>query len=101
VVQPGGGTGTLDTLDCDVNAAGQPTNAGCGGYCAQSDSYGAGFNAAGGGVYAMDWRSDSIRIWHFTRANIPQDIKSGTPNPDGWSMVSSRLFARPNNIARF
>src|SRR5438552_3186518 len=74
IVQGPGQSGSFETTNCNVDATDQAANAGCGGRCAASDSYGDGFNSAGGGVYAMDWQSDSIRVWHFTRANIPQDI---------------------------
>lgn len=47
-------------------------------------TYGDSFNAVGGGVYAMDWTSDAIRIWHFPRGSIPQDIVDKAPDPSGW-----------------
>jgi hypothetical protein len=43
-------------------------------------SYGAGLNAIGGGVYAMEWTSDWIRVWFFPRTQIPASINAGTPN---------------------
>ncbi|ROW09536.1 hypothetical protein VMCG_02639 [Cytospora schulzeri] len=47
-------------------------------------SYGDNFNAVGGGVYAMDWTSEAIRIWHFPRGSIPQDIVDKAPDPSTW-----------------
>ena len=47
-------------------------------------SYGAGFNANGGGVYATEWTSQSINIYFFPRASIPGDISSGNPDPSTW-----------------
>lgn len=35
-------------------------------------------------MYAMDWTSDSIKIWHFPRNKIPQDIVNKTPDPSTW-----------------
>ncbi|KEY74214.1 hypothetical protein S7711_00370 [Stachybotrys chartarum IBT 7711] len=63
-------------------------NVGCGFYPPRSDtsSYGDGFNAAGGGVYAMLWDSDHIRVWHFGRNEVPGDINSKEPEPDNWGM---------------
>ena len=54
---------------------------GCGFADLDPQSYGAGLNAAGGGVYAMEWTSDWIRMWFFNRTNIPESITSGTPEP--------------------
>ena len=79
-----GFTGTLHTSNCYVHAAGQPANSGCGIGSNNDQSYGNGFNAVGGGVYAMEWTSDAINIWFFARNAIPGDIPAGTPNPAGW-----------------
>ena len=83
-VSGGAQTGNFDTTDCDANVDG---NAGCGGYSSSSSSYGDGFNKLGGGVYAMDWRAEGIRVWSFSRGNIPQDILAGNPTTDGWPLV--------------
>lgn len=63
-------------------------NAGCGVH-GHSESYGAGFNAAGGGVMAMELRSAGIRIWQFGRGAIPSDISSGSPDPSTWSEAAA------------
>ena len=35
------------------------------------------FNAAGGGVFALQWdRNNYIRVWNFINPNIPDDIKN-------------------------
>ena len=49
-------------------------------------SYGDAFNAEGGGVYAMEWDEDALRIWHFPRSGIPDDIvlPGGGPDPESW-----------------
>lgn len=51
-------------------------------------SYGSGFNAQQGGVYAMQWTSNAIKTFFFPRGSIPSDITSGTPNPDSWTPVA-------------
>lgn len=79
-----GFTGTLSTSNCYINAPGQSNNAGCGIDSTSSQSYGDGFNAIGGGVYATEWTSDAIKIWFFPRGSIPSDITSGSPDPSGW-----------------
>lgn len=77
-------TGTVSNGNCDVNAAGQPTNAGCGIVAPAPQTYGTGFNANNGGVYAMDWTSSGIAVYFFPRTSIPADITSGQPNPSSW-----------------
>ncbi|KAM3077458.1 hypothetical protein ACMFMG_006801 [Clarireedia jacksonii] len=59
-------------------------NTGCGQTTTNTQNYGAGFNAIGGGVYAWNWDSDNINIWFFPRSSIPNDITSGSPNPSSW-----------------
>ncbi|KAL1980751.1 hypothetical protein VTN96DRAFT_3558 [Rasamsonia emersonii] len=83
-INDSGFTGTLSTSNCYVDAPGQSNNAGCGIDSTSSQSYGDGFNAIGGGVYATEWTSDYIKIWFFPRGSIPSDITSGSPDPSGW-----------------
>lgn len=68
--------------NCDVGT----DNIGCGYDSPTNDTaaYGDGFNAAKGGVYAMEWDSDFIKVWHFTRGQIPRDISNKKPNPATW-----------------
>lgn len=48
-------------------------------------SYGDGFNANGGGVYAMEWTSDHINVWFWPNGTQPSDVSdSVSPDPDGW-----------------
>lgn len=60
-------TGTLSSTklasaDCEGNT-------GCSQQTSGTNNYGAGFNAAGGGVYAVEWTSDHIAVWFFTRSD--------------------------------
>jgi hypothetical protein len=78
-------TGNTATSNCDVNAAGQSSNSGCGVSATNSNTYGAGLNSINGGVYATQWTNDGgIQVWFFPRSSIPGDITSGNPNPYGW-----------------
>ncbi|KAI9662086.1 MAG: hypothetical protein M1829_006225 [Trizodia sp. TS-e1964] len=89
-VNPGPFSGTLKSKNCYNYAPGQGVNEGCQIQDQRTNSYGSGFNAIGGGVYATEWTSDSIKIWFFPRGNIPADIPAGHPNPSTWgSPVSS------------
>ena len=77
--------GQVATSDCDVNAPNQPENAGCAIHDDSDLTFGTGFNAAGGGVYATEWTSSFIKIWYFPRDSIPSDIAASTPTPqDSW-----------------
>ncbi|KAF9646134.1 glycoside hydrolase family 16 protein [Thelephora ganbajun] len=70
--------------------SGAGNNAGC----AVKDfdgSAGAPFNAGGGGVFIMLWDKTQITFWRFARAEIPQDIRDGYPNPDSWGTPIARL----------
>lgn len=78
-------TGTIDTTDCNVWNDG---NSGCGGWATSTETYGDGMINAGGGVYAMDWRTAGIRIWYFSQDSIPQDILNGNPTTSGWGEVT-------------
>ena len=86
ITNTGAFSGTMATNNCDINAAGQGTNVGCTIHTGNTQTYGEGFNAAGGGVYATEWTSDAISIWFFPRSAIPSDLNSGAPNPDNWGL---------------
>jgi hypothetical protein len=90
-------TGNIKTANCDVNAPGQGNNVGCGIQAAGASTYGAGFNSAGGGVYAVDWTADHIAVYFFPRGSVPADITTGTPNPSTWGEPQA-LFKGSCNI---
>ncbi|KAI0191733.1 mixed-linked glucanase [Xylaria flabelliformis] len=80
-----GFTGTQGATNCSLS----PGNIGCNYAAPVSDSttYGNAFNAVGGGVYAMEWNSKDIKIWHFPRTAIPYDISRTPitiPDPTTW-----------------
>lgn len=79
-------TGKVLTTNC-LNST--DSNAGCG-VQGTDASFGADFNAAGGGVYAMELRAAGIRVWYWLRSAIPSDITSAetdssvVPDPSSW-----------------
>ncbi|EGX94761.1 GPI anchored endo-1,3(4)-beta-glucanase [Cordyceps militaris CM01] len=75
-------SGVAQDTNCDVGTQ----NIGCGYVppAADTSSYGDTFNAVGGGVYAMQWDDDFIKVWHFDRAAAPADIAAKRPDPAGW-----------------
>jgi hypothetical protein len=70
-------TGTQSLYDCAVDS--RSGVAGCTANAATANSFGTGFNANGGGVYAMEWTSDAIKIWFFPRGIIPASIVADKP----------------------
>ncbi|KIV77202.1 hypothetical protein PV11_09019 [Exophiala sideris] len=84
-------SGSITTPNCDVDASGQATNAGCQVLTSAADTYGIVFNKDQGGVYATQWTSSAITIWFFPRSSIPSDISSGSPNPSGWGTPLSQF----------
>jgi hypothetical protein len=58
-------------------------NAGCG-VQGPPSSYGQAYNSAGGGLAAMEWRPEGIRMWQFGRNAIPADITAKRPDPSTW-----------------
>jgi hypothetical protein len=71
---------TTNNADCNAGSG----DTGCGVSTANTNAYGAGFNAVNGGVYAMQWASSGIYVWFWERANIPNDIANSEPNVESW-----------------
>ncbi|KAJ5943002.1 hypothetical protein N7516_003170 [Penicillium verrucosum] len=70
---------------------GQSANSGCTIQSDSTQSYGTGFNNAGGGVYATEWTGSAISIWFFPSYAVPGDISSGNPNPAAWGAPTARF----------
>lgn len=94
-------TGTVLKTQC----ASEESSDGCGvNDTTHADlSFGAGFNSNGGGVYAMDWRSNGIRVWFFERNSIPADLTalsedSTTPTMDDWGIPVAEFSDASCNI---
>ncbi|WVQ85198.1 hypothetical protein IAT38_007363 [Cryptococcus sp. DSM 104549] len=75
-------TGKLGQQNCDSSSGGS----GCSIISDSDTSYGMNFNAAGGGVFAMLWNDQGIRMWNWNRANIPKDITAEKPDPNDWGL---------------
>jgi hypothetical protein len=67
--------------DCAALTTG---NQGCGIRASTNNSFGVGFNANGGGVYAMKWDTTGVAVYFFSRGSVPADISAGVPEPDSW-----------------
>lgn len=85
----------------NTNCASINSNDGCAVLDTDARSYGAQFNAVGGGVFAHLWDSNGIRIWHFARSDIPQDISAGNPNPSGWGTPAAVIAPAKCDMTKF
>ncbi|PQE04731.1 hypothetical protein CJF30_00004530 [Rutstroemia sp. NJR-2017a BBW] len=86
-------TDNITSYNCNDKATSsifgaQDETSACSGTNTDPNSYGTTFNAAGGGVYAMQWTSEVIRMWNFAAGSIPADITAGTPDPSSWKTPS-------------
>ncbi|KAL6881205.1 hypothetical protein J3F83DRAFT_721429 [Trichoderma novae-zelandiae] len=92
-------SGDLINTECAVGT----DNIGCGFHPPEEDasSYGDGFNAAHGGVYAMEWDPVHIRIWHFARGSIPRDIEDKRPDPEAWGLPVAVFGGESCDVDRY
>merc|ERR1712232_336288 len=79
-------TGSTITTNCIGNE-------GCAILNNNGNSFGAGINSVGGGLFAMEWTSWGISMWFWNEGSIPEDAKSNTPNTANWgNMYASWQF---------
>lgn len=71
------GTGKVFSTNCKYDTGGCSAIAPYG-------TFGDSFNQGGGGIWATQVEAEGIKIWHFTRASIPADIISDSPDPNKW-----------------
>lgn len=91
---PSVGSNAQPAENCDVHASGQYNNQGCGiKNSASTTSYGAPFNAAHGGVVALEWDATAgIAAWFWPHDRVPADVKARkSPDPSGWSLPYARF----------
>jgi len=70
------------STDCN-SANGNNGNQGCAVQASNANSFGAGFNNNGGGVFAMQWETSGVYIWFFQHGQVPGDIPAN-PDPSKW-----------------
>jgi hypothetical protein len=69
---------------------------GCNANDPRSNSFGSGFNNNGGGVYAMEWTRDHVRLWFFPRGSIPNGANGplgSSPKPSAWGIPTTSFEA--------
>lgn len=89
---------TSKVLGTQCESSGSNNN-GCAFRDTDPRSYGQGFNSVGGGVYAHIWDNTGIRMWHFARSEIPQDITDGKPNPATWPTPAANFATSTCDMA--
>ncbi|GMK58304.1 hypothetical protein CspeluHIS016_0503360 [Cutaneotrichosporon spelunceum] len=72
-------TGQLRLDNCSVTSNG---GSGCTVGDPNQNSYGAGFAAAGGGVYVAEYATDGIRVWFKSRADVPKEMTGDAKSLD-------------------
>ncbi|RDX41602.1 hypothetical protein OH76DRAFT_1489360 [Lentinus brumalis] len=89
-------TGATSATDCG-------TTSGCTVAEQQSNSVGAGFASAGGGVWAAQFDSSGIFIWFWTRNSVPSSVSSATNSIDtsSWGTPSAAYPSSSCNINNF
>ena len=72
---------TIVSTDC---VAADNGNQGCGVDNNKANNYGADFNSAGGGWYAMERTDSFINVYFWSRddSSVPSDLKSGASSVD-------------------
>ncbi|KAI0820859.1 laminarinase [Trametes gibbosa] len=93
-------TGNAGSNNCDVAAT---NNAGCGVQANKANSYGPGFNNAGGGWYAMERTNSFIKVWFWSRndGSVPSDVLNGATsiNTDNWGTPYAFFPSQSCNLA--
>jgi hypothetical protein len=72
-------TGTTNVQTCDSNST---SGAGCTVIDPSTNSYGAPFAAAGGGMWVLEFAETGVNIWFFTRASIPSSLTGSSQSVD-------------------
>ncbi|KAG9309025.1 glycoside hydrolase family 16 protein [Chiua virens] len=91
------GSGQVLNKNCYSN---QTSDSGCSIKDPSTSSFGYGFNAANGGVFALQWdASTGMSMWHFSRSSIPSDISGGSPTPSNWGEATGFWSASTCNIS--
>jgi len=89
-------TGVDRLTDCDWRAN---DNAGCGVSTQKPNSYGPDFNAAGGGIYALERTPTEIKVWFWSREEIDTGRAPSGVTVPGSPSVETSQWGTP--VARF
>ncbi|KAH9933317.1 concanavalin A-like lectin/glucanase domain-containing protein [Fomitopsis serialis] len=89
-------SGSIGVTDCNATA-------GCQFGETKDNSYGPGFAASGGGVYATLFDASGIAIWFWSRSNVPSSISStaNTVDISDWGTPSANYSSSDCNISEY
>ncbi|KAL7411751.1 concanavalin A-like lectin/glucanase domain-containing protein [Mrakia frigida] len=84
-------SGLAKTNNCDVAAANQWTNEGCGVESSVDRTWGKGFNEDGGGIVVMKWTDEGIEMWQFRKGTEPLDlsVEGEEVDPETWGVPAA------------
>ncbi|GAA6017774.1 hypothetical protein JCM11491_004613 [Sporobolomyces phaffii] len=82
-------TAQLLSNNCDSEAN---YNSGCNALDPSTTSAGQALAAAGGGMWATEYASTGIKIWHFQRSAVPSDLSSNSSSIDPTSWGTPTYF---------
>lgn len=75
-----GGLSTTKFSDNNSDCGAGGGNMGCSQQTVDTSNFGSGFNAQNGGIYAMEWTSDSISVWLFARNSAQAQALTNASN---------------------
>ncbi|KIH94423.1 hypothetical protein SPBR_09214 [Sporothrix brasiliensis 5110] len=98
-------TGKVLSYNCDNTIDNPPTQyPGTG--CSIEEATGSAaatspFANPNGGIYAVEWTEDHIKVWSWTHdsSGLPTDIGSGNPDPSRWGLPRSALSSTLTSAA--
>lgn len=72
-----------EARNCDADAT---DDQGCGVTSSTDGIYGSSANKKNGGVWAFLWTSSELKMYFWSRDDIPDDISNSKPDPSSWSV---------------
>ncbi|GAA5928795.1 glycoside hydrolase family 16 protein [Sporobolomyces koalae] len=84
--------------DCNANVQ---SNQGCSFREVADASYGEPFNKKGGGVLVTSFTKESIDVWFWSRADIPDNIQKGSPDRSTWGKPTASWLSKSCDIEKY
>lgn len=52
-------------------------------------------------MYALEWTSEAIRVWHWPRQSIPADILCKKPDPSTWGLPTALFGTSTCEVGKY